>query len=67
MQYNVGDKIISKKNHACGSNEWIVARTGADVKLKCNKCGRAVFLTVDEVKKIAKQHVPNTESVEQNG
>ena len=63
MQYGVGDKIISKKNHACGSNEWIVTRTGADVKLKCVKCGRAVFLSVDEVKKIAKQHLPATENV----
>lgn len=57
MVYQVGDKIISKKNHACGSNVWVVARTGADVKLKCEKCGRAVFLSVDEVKKITKQYV----------
>ena len=63
MQYGVGDKIISKKNHACGSNEWVVARTGADVKLKCVKCGRAVFLSVDEVKKITKQYLPATENV----
>lgn len=57
MVYQVGDKIISKKNHACGGNEWLVARTGADVKLKCEKCGRAVFLSVDEVKRITKQYV----------
>ena len=63
MQYGVGDKIISKKNHACGSNEWVVARTGADVKLKCVKCGRVVFLSVDEVKKITKQYLPATENV----
>ena len=57
MQYSVGDKIISKKNHACGSNAWIVVRTGADIKLKCEKCGRAVFLSVDEVDRIKKQHL----------
>ena len=54
MAYCVGDKIISKKNHACGGNEWQVARTGADVKLVCLKCKRAVFLSNDEVKKITK-------------
>ena len=57
MQYSVGDKIISKKNHACGSNAWIIVRTGADIKLKCEKCGRAVFLSVDEVDRIKKQHL----------
>ena len=57
MQYVVGGKIISKKPHACGGNQWTVLRTGADVKIKCEKCGRAVFLSVDEVKKMAKQYV----------
>lgn len=57
MAYYVGDKIISKKNHACGANEWTVARTGADIKLTCVKCGRAIFLSNDEVKKITKSYV----------
>lgn len=56
MIYQVGDKIISKKNHACGGNEWTVARVGADVKLKCEKCGRAVFLATSEVAKMTKEH-----------
>ena len=54
MAYKTGDRIISKKNHACGGNEWTVVRTGADVKLKCDKCGRALFLTVDQVDKMKK-------------
>ena len=57
MLYRVGDKIISKKSHACGSNEWEVTRTGADVKLKCVGCGRAVFLSVDKTVKITKIHI----------
>ena len=56
MTYNVGDKIISKKSHACGGNEWQVVRTGADVKIKCLKCGRAIFLSVDELQKMVKVH-----------
>ena len=52
FRVNVGDKIIAKKNHACGGNEWLVARTGADIKLKCIKCGHSVFLSVDKVNKI---------------
>ena len=64
MKYNVGGKIISKKNHACGGNEWEVVRTGADVKLKCVKCGRTVFFSVDEVDKMTKRYIPTLEKGE---
>lgn len=57
MKINVGDIIISKKNHACGGNEWVVLRVGADVKLKCSTCGRVLFLSYDEVDKITKKYV----------
>ena len=53
--YSVGDKIISKKPHACGGNDWTVSRVGADIKIKCDKCGRAIFLSLSEVDKIAKE------------
>lgn len=57
MQYSVGDCLVTKKPHACGGNEWTVIRTGADIKLKCNKCGRAIFLSVDQVDKMKKNHI----------
>ena len=44
MQWQVGDKIKTKKNHPCGSSEWEVLRTGADFKLKCLGCGRVVMV-----------------------
>ena len=58
MLYGVGGKIISKKNHACGCNEWQIVRTGADIKIKCAKCARSIFLSVDELKKMTKQYIP---------
>ena len=63
MIYREGGIIISKKAHACGGNEWIIVRTGADIKLKCTKCSRAIFLSVDQVKKMAKTYT----DVEQGG
>ncbi len=42
--FGVGDTVVMRKPHACGSNEWTITRTGADVKIKCNKCGRVVML-----------------------
>ena len=44
MKFSIGDKVITRKNHPCGGNEWLVVRTGADVKIKCLKCGRVVML-----------------------
>ncbi len=62
MKFNVGGIITAKKPHVCGSTEWLVVRTGADIKLKCAKCGRALFLSVDETAKITKKYVePNGE------
>ena len=63
MIYREGGIIISKKTHACGGTEWMVVRTGADIKLKCTKCGRAIFLSVDQVKKMTKTYT----DVEQGG
>ena len=56
MKYKEGGKIISKKFHACGGNEWIVVRTGVDVKLKCVKCQHVVFLSVDKLDKMVKTY-----------
>ena len=43
----LGDVIHSRKPHPCGSDEWTVIRTGADIKMKCNGCGRIVMLDRD--------------------
>jgi len=43
----LGDVIKSRKPHPCGSDEWTVIRTGADIKMKCNKCARIVMLDRD--------------------
>ena len=61
MIYKEGGKIISKKPHACGSNEWTVERTGADVKLKCENCKRVLFFSVDQVNKMTKTYIPPVE------
>ena len=54
MEIAVGDKVTTKKQHPCGSSDWIVIRTGADVKLKCQKCGRIIMLSLSDFKKSIK-------------
>ncbi len=39
MDVQVGDSIITKKPHPCGSKTFLVLRIGMDFRLKCQGCG----------------------------
>ena len=43
MDVQVGDKLVMKKNHPCGSNMFEVLRVGADFRIRCTGCGREVM------------------------
>ncbi len=42
--FKLNDKVIMKKQHACGENMWTITRDGVDIKIKCDNCGREVML-----------------------
>ena len=44
----VGAAVRLRKPHACGGLQWTVTRTGADVGLQCETCGRRILLPRDE-------------------
>lgn len=50
-EFNLGDIVRMKKQHPCGSHNWEVIRMGADIKIKCQGCGRIVMLTRREFEK----------------
>ncbi len=53
--YKEGSIVIMKKAHPCGENKWCVTRLGADIKIKCEKCGRSIMLSrIDFNKKLKK-------------
>ena len=43
----IGDVITTREAHPCGSSEWTVIRTGADIRIRCNGCGRLVMMDRD--------------------
>ncbi|MBQ1892829.1 MAG: DUF951 domain-containing protein [Clostridia bacterium] len=51
----LGRRVIMRKPHACGSNEWEIVRTGADIKIKCLGCGRIVMLDRGDFLRAAKK------------
>ena len=53
--YTLGDHVIMKKGHPCGSNNWEIVRLGADIKIKCIGCGRLIFMPRIEFNKKLKK------------
>lgn len=53
--YDLGTIVIMKKPHPCGTNEWEIVRVGADIKIKCLKCGRTVLIPRVEFNKKLKK------------
>ncbi len=43
-EIRLGDIVQTRKPHPCKSDTWVVVRTGADIKIKCQGCGRIVML-----------------------
>ena len=56
MNLSAGDKIETKKNHPCGkkSTGFTVLRTGADIKIKCDSCGRELMMPRLKIEKMIK-------------
>lgn len=54
-EYNLGSKVIMKKPHPCGTNEWEITRLGADIKIKCVNCGRSIMMPRIEFNKKLKK------------
>ncbi len=55
FKYDLGTKVVMKKQHPCGSNEWEITRVGADIKIKCLNCGRTILLPRIEFNKKIKK------------
>lgn len=57
MDYKLGSRVMMKKVHPCGTNEFEIIRVGADIKIKCVNCGRVIMLPRVEFNKKVKKVV----------
>ncbi len=44
IKFNVSDKLLLKKKHPCGNSIFTVLRTGSDIRVVCDTCGRDITL-----------------------
>lgn len=58
LKYDLGTKVVMKKQHPCGTNEWEITRIGADIKIKCLNCGRTILIPRVEFNKKLKKIIP---------
>ncbi|MGD9560098.1 MAG: DUF951 domain-containing protein [Oscillospiraceae bacterium] len=64
MDVQVGDKIVTRKNHPCGGDVFLVLRVGMDFKIRCEKCGREVMLPRSKIEKNIKKLLRDGQPVE---
>ncbi len=54
-EFDIGYIVEMKKGHPCGANQWEIIRMGADIKIKCVKCGRIVMIERNKFEKNMKK------------
>lgn len=64
LRTRVGDIVEMRKPHACGANRWVVARTGADIRLRCLNCGRTLLLERSRFVKAVRRILPAEEGTQ---
>ena len=55
MDVQVRDILTMKKEHPCGSRQWLVLRSGMDFRLRCLGCGHEVMLPRSKAEKNIRQ------------
>ncbi|HOO11350.1 MAG TPA: DUF951 domain-containing protein [Bacillota bacterium] len=55
LKLELGDVVQMKKKHPCGGDLWEIVRTGMDIRIKCQKCGRQVLMSRETFEKRVKK------------
>ena len=55
MDVQLQDILTMKKEHPCGSRQWLVLRSGMDFRLRCLGCGHEVMLPRSKAEKNIRQ------------
>jgi len=59
--FRMGDVLRLRKPHPCGNTDWVVVRLGADIGLRCLKCGHRVLLDRAVLERRLKQFVSRSD------
>ena len=66
LEFRMGDVLQLRKPHPCGSFEWEVTRLGADIGLRCQKCGRRLLLERRTLERRLRDFVSRGEPIDED-
>jgi len=44
LELLLGDVVRLRRPHPCGGEDWLIDRVGADIGIRCERCGRRVLV-----------------------
>jgi len=63
IRFNPGDILELKKPHPCGSRLFKVVKTGSDVRIICQSCGRDVTMAREKLERSVKKVIADDNDV----
>ena len=63
MDVRIGDILLMKKSHPCGSSRFLVLRIGMDFKIRCEGCGREIMAPRSKIEKRIKKIIRDGEEM----
>lgn len=60
----LGDRLLMKKKHPCGCDIFLVLRSGMDIKIRCEGCGREVMVPRSKIEKNIKSVLREAEKMD---
>jgi hypothetical protein len=67
IDLKVGNVVRLRKQHPCGGLEWEIVRIGADIGLRCLKCGRRVLVPRSKIEKRIRKILSEEEATQARG
>ncbi len=55
LSLNLGDVLLLRKKHPCGNDLWVVIRLGADIRIRCVKCGHSVLIPRSKLERMIRK------------
>ena len=64
IKFSVGDTLIMKKKHPCGSDSFTVMRVGSDIRIVCQGCQRDLTIQREALEKMIKKVIDKNSIIE---
>ena len=61
VAFHLGETLTTRKAHPCGGSTWRVERLGADIGIRCLKCGHYLLISRSKLERAVKSKADTSE------